>query len=164
MNIKKRSKEQEDKIAKEIGGKPTIASGALYFQKADARTDSRENGILVEAKYTDKERYMLTLNTWKKIEREALRDGMRTPVMNIELKPYYSLAVFDLNFFHGLDSSQYSLKLIMLKEVTTRVAIDSTLVKTHLDSIHTIPYSLAVFEDTQLMIMNWSDFLLLLEL
>lgn len=78
--IKKKSKKQESKVAKEIGGKVTIASGALYFQKADIRSEE----FLIEAKTTEKSFYSLNIQIWNKIEKEALRDNLRTPLMHIQ--------------------------------------------------------------------------------
>ena len=82
MNVKKKSQKQEKQVAKEIKGKTTIASGALYFQKADVRNDE----FLVECKTTAKDYYPLTLDTWNRINKQAIKDGMRIPVMCIDLE------------------------------------------------------------------------------
>lgn len=78
---KLRSKKQESKVAKEIGGKTTPASGALWGAKADVRSDL----FLVECKTTLKDYYQLSFNVWDKIYHEAVKDGLRTPVMCIDL-------------------------------------------------------------------------------
>lgn len=81
MEKRKASLKQEKRVAKEIGGRTVLASGALWFSKADIR-NSR---FLCEAKTTEKSSYRLYLKTWEKIYHEANRDGLREPVMCIEL-------------------------------------------------------------------------------
>lgn len=82
MNTLKRvSKNQESRVAKEISGKVTPASGALWGAKADVRNDI----FLVECKTTEKDFYSLTFNTWDKIYHEAIKDSLRIPVMCIDL-------------------------------------------------------------------------------
>ena len=94
MKIKKKSKKQEEKIAKDIGGRTTPGSGALWFSKADVRNDK----YLIEAKFTDSNKYQLKHKTWFKIKREAINDGLRIPVMQIEIQgsQYALLRVDDL--------------------------------------------------------------------
>ena len=75
------SKKQENKVAKELSGKVTPASGALWGAKADVRNDI----FLVECKTTGKDFYSLTYDTWNKIYKEAIKDGLRIPVMCIDL-------------------------------------------------------------------------------
>lgn len=82
MDIRKRnSKNQENKVAKELAGKVTPASGALWGAKADVRNDK----FLVECKTTEKDFYTLTFTVWDKINKEAIKDGLRIPVMCIDL-------------------------------------------------------------------------------
>lgn len=78
---KRQSKNQESKVAKELSGKVTPASGALWGAKADVRNDI----FLVECKTTEKDFYSLTFNVWDKIYHEAIKDGLRIPVMCIDL-------------------------------------------------------------------------------
>ena len=93
-NVKKKSKKQEEKIAKDIGGRTTPGSGALWFSKADVRNDK----YLIEAKFTDSNKYQLKYTTWDKIKREAINDGLRIPVMQIDIQgsQYALLRVDDL--------------------------------------------------------------------
>ena len=81
LDTKRRSTTQEKKVAKEIGGRVTPASGALWGIKADVR-NSR---FLVECKTTEKSQYPLNYSTWEKIRHEALNDGFREPIMCIDL-------------------------------------------------------------------------------
>lgn len=76
------SNKQEQKVAKQLGGKVTVASGALPFQKADVRSDL----FLIECKTTKNTYYSLTENTWNKIKRQANKDGMRLPLMCIDVR------------------------------------------------------------------------------
>ena len=88
LDTKRRSTKQEKKVAKEVGGRVTAASGALWGQTADVRNDQ----FLVECKTT------LNYSTWEKIRHEALRDGFREPVMCIDLEDgKHRLAVLDYN-------------------------------------------------------------------
>lgn len=79
---KRKSKDQESKVAKELAGRVTPASGALWGAKGDVRNDV----FLVECKTTSKPFYTLTFATWSKIYKEAIRDGLRIPVMCIDLE------------------------------------------------------------------------------
>ena len=78
---KRKSKRQESIVAKELSGRVQPASGALWGAKADVRSDL----FLVECKTTAKDYYQLSFNVWDKINREALKEGMRIPVMCIDL-------------------------------------------------------------------------------
>ena len=82
MKIKKKSQLQECRIAKEVSGRPVVASGALWSRKGDVRNDE----FLIECKYTDTPFYSLSFSTWDKINREAIKDGLRIPVMCIEVQ------------------------------------------------------------------------------
>lgn len=79
---RRNSKDQESKVAKELSGRVTPASGALWGTKGDVRNDI----YLVECKTTTKDFYSLTFTTWDKIYREAIKDGLRIPLMCIDLK------------------------------------------------------------------------------
>ena len=64
--------------------------------------DVRNDLLLVECKTTKNDYYSLTLNVWEKISKEALQDGMRTPIMQINLKNGDKrLAVFSAEEFEG---------------------------------------------------------------
>lgn len=71
---------QEKRIAKDVGGRRTAASGALPGLKGDVKADD----WLIEAKQTQSVRYSLTLAVWRKIEREAILSG-RKPALVIEM-------------------------------------------------------------------------------
>lgn len=78
--MRKDWEKQERRIAKEIGGQVSAASGALS-RKGDVRNDV----MLVEAKTTGKSQYTVRAKELEKIWREALIDGR------------LAVLVFDLN-------------------------------------------------------------------
>ena len=79
MKVKKKSQLQEKRVAKDLEAKTVVASGALWSAKADVRSDE----FLVECKTTEKPYYSLTMKVWEKIEKEAVKDGLRIPLMCI---------------------------------------------------------------------------------
>lgn len=81
MKVKKKSQLQEKSVAKDLNAKTVIASGALWGSKGDVRHDE----FLVECKTTEKSFYSLTMKVWEKIEKEAVRDGLRIPLMCIDI-------------------------------------------------------------------------------
>lgn len=72
---------QEKDVAKTLGGKTTIASGSFWGMKADVRSDD----YLIECKTTSKNFYSVTAKVWEKIEKEAIRDRGRTPLLIVDL-------------------------------------------------------------------------------
>lgn len=90
--IKKKSKKQEALTAQEFGGKVTPASGALSGSKGDVKTPD----FLIENKFTDADKYKLELKTWKKIEEEAIREGLRIPMIQLDIQDL-SLIIIDFN-------------------------------------------------------------------
>ena len=81
MKVKKKSQLQEKSVAKDLDAKTVVASGALWGSKGDVRHDE----FLVECKTTEKPYYSLTMKVWEKIEKEAVRDGLRIPLMCVDL-------------------------------------------------------------------------------
>lgn len=88
--VKKRSQLQEKSVAGQFNAKTTVASGALWGMKADCRSDR----FLIECKTTQKDYYSLTARVWEKIEKEAIRDHMRIPLMVIDLEDRDRIVVF----------------------------------------------------------------------
>ena len=81
--VRNRSVKQEQNLAGMLKGAGTVTgSGSNPFRKGDIRSDA----FLIEAKYTDKDFYILRLNTWQKIVRGAVADGLRIPAMLVDLK------------------------------------------------------------------------------
>jgi len=126
VTVKKKSQKQERKTAKEIGGRTTPASGAKWHSKGDVKNSN----FLIECKTTDKTYYSLTIPIWEKICREARRDGMKTPVMRIDLKEVMgdvrSMAVmnyadFKDSHFFGEDFARCGAKSTRLICVDKRV-------------------------------------------
>ena len=110
--IKRKSAKQEERTAKEFGGRTTPASGALSGAKGDVRTGNRTNGegtnsndFLIENKYTDKDYYVLKLATWQKIDGEALRDNMRVPLMQIDIQQNQYVVLANNDYCRVTDES-----------------------------------------------------------
>lgn len=93
--IKKRSQRQERSVAKDFDAKVVVASGALWGAKGDVRSDK----CLIECKTTEKPYYSVTSKVWEKIEREALKDGMRTPLLIVDLEDRDRVVVFNPKYF-----------------------------------------------------------------
>lgn len=93
--IKRRSQKQEKSVAKGFNAKVVVASGALWGAKGDVRNDK----FLIECKTTEKDYYSITTKVWEKIEEEALKDRMRTPLLIIDLQDRDRYVVFNPNQF-----------------------------------------------------------------
>lgn len=95
-STKYKSTIQEKRVAKDLNAKVTVASGALWTQKADVRSDD----FLIECKTTAKDFYSLTTTTWSKIKKQALNDNFRIPVMCIDLEDgKESIAIMSIHDF-----------------------------------------------------------------
>lgn len=73
---KKKSKKQEKRFAKQLGGKVQKGSGAMSFHKGDVKTSE----LLVECKRTDKETIRVDKKWLIKVSREAMGYG-KTPAL-----------------------------------------------------------------------------------
>ena len=81
MNVRKISQKQEKSVAKDLNARTVVSSGALWGAKADVRNSQ----FLVECKTTEKDYYTITAKVWEKICKESNRDGMRDPLLVIDL-------------------------------------------------------------------------------
>jgi len=79
--VKKKSFKKETKCAKDLGGHTQPGSGNMFYAKGDIVLDK----FLIEHKYTDNKSYSLTIETFKKIEREA-QEKLKLPAMIIEVQ------------------------------------------------------------------------------
>ena len=154
-NVKKKSKKQEEKIAKDIGGRTTPGSGALWAFKGDVRNDK----YLIEAKFTDSNKYQLKYTTWDKIKREAINDGLRIPVMQIDIQgsQYALLRVEDL------DALAQDNGCVVLYEHTASkskniVPYPFELFYLGADAIDKIPCVIYRFTHDTLALITWNDF------
>lgn len=93
--VKKRSQKQEKSVAKDFNARVTPASGALWGQKGDVRSDK----FLIECKTTWNTFYPLTAKTWDKIYVEATKDHGRIPLMVIDLEDKDRVVVFRVDDF-----------------------------------------------------------------
>ena len=125
MQVKKKSQKQEKSVAKDLNAKTVVASGALWSAKGDCRSEK----CLIECKTTDKTYYSVTAKVWEKIEEEATRDGMRIPLLVVDVAGSNRFVVFKLSHFpeekfpnpfdvtgKGDNKKSFRLKLNELKE------------------------------------------------
>ncbi len=77
---KKISHRQEVKLAADLGGKLQPGSGNMEHAPGDVRVMGK---IRAEAKYTEKDFFILKLEELKKIQMEALLGGLEMPVFQI---------------------------------------------------------------------------------
>lgn len=97
--IQRRSRLQEKRIARDVGGRVQAGSGNSWKAKGDVR---KQGQLRIEAKFTEKGVYRLKLAELQKIKEEAIRGGLETPVMQVEfLVPHasFKLAVLDFTLF-----------------------------------------------------------------
>lgn len=96
LTSKKKSQKQEKRVADEMKARVVLASGALWGSKGDVRNDN----LLMECKTTCKPYYTFKFSVWDKILKEAIKDGLRLPVMSIDLEDGKTrLAVFETKDF-----------------------------------------------------------------
>ena len=141
------STKQENKVAKEMNAKPVIGSGSLWGSKGDVRAED----YLIECKTTSKSFYSLRADTWNKIEREAVKDGLRIPVMCIDLENgAYRLAVFKYNdvIVSG------ALQILSTHDKSFRVEPNQIHYVVSMDSVR-----LHNCQPLRLVVVPWSDFL-----
>lgn len=84
---RKNSDEQEKRWAGKVGGRTQFGSGAFWHSKGDVKEEAEEilGGFCWENKYTSKDNYRLSLDTWEDIKEKAYTQG-RLPGMHIELR------------------------------------------------------------------------------
>jgi len=82
MDIRKKSQRQEKDDAKFFGGKDRVASGAMWDCKGDVKSEM----FLIEDKFTDADKFVFTRKVWDKISKEATKEGLRIPLLRLDLK------------------------------------------------------------------------------
>jgi hypothetical protein len=75
----RRSQAKEARVASEVGGRQMPGSGSSWRAPGDVKSDED----LLEHKFTDKRRFILTLEDWEQARSDALKSG-REPGMIIE--------------------------------------------------------------------------------
>lgn len=146
MDVRKKSQLQEKRVASELGGRVTPASGALWGAKGDVKSDL----FLAECKTTEKPAYPLTLKTWTKISKEALKENFRLPVMSIDLcDGKDKMAVVD---YYDIAESK------LFKELCQQ--LESLYVDKKQFMIHNQPMIVEwALSGDKLAVLKWSDFL-----
>lgn len=94
--VKRRSQKQEKSVAKDMGASVVVASGALWSAKGDVRSDK----FLIECKTTKKDYYSITTRVWEKISLEADKDGVRIPLLFVDLEDRVRYVIFNPNDFN----------------------------------------------------------------
>lgn len=143
--VRKKSQKQEKRTAKDFGGKTQIGSGCIWTMKADVRTGTgrgegfNESDFLIENKFTDKNFYSLKRDIWEKIEREALRDNMRIPLMQIDIQDL-ELIVMDKNtFISHFESSGYEMQTWALSTCMLSFKLEKEYLKDFISRTDVIP-------------------------
>ena len=94
----KQWQKQEKKDAKLFGGRRTLRSGGLWFDKGDVKSET----YLIENKATAKESFSVSVPLWTKIEKEALLSH-RVPILSLEMgKEQLELVVLSKDDFCDL--------------------------------------------------------------
>lgn len=166
--IKRKSKKQEERTAKEFSGRTQLASGAIETLKGDVRTGEHiggsfnEDDFLIENKFTDSLAYKLTLPTWDKISKEAFRDNFRTPLMQIDIQDL-QLVLMDENTFIADYKDRLS------EQVTPSLSVGGksiSLNKLELERIFSTGVNVVIIDfynvNTRLYLMLKDDFLRLM--
>jgi hypothetical protein len=133
--IKRISDQQERRTAKDFSrgkgdGRNRPGSGNKDHAKGDAITGRSEAGklnaddFLIENKFTFETFYTVKMDTWNKIANEALRENMRTPILQVDIAKgtpaEVHLVLMDYNDFLGFDLSNYFPDVHELNDVTSR--------------------------------------------
>ncbi len=84
----RRSRRQEDRVAKQRNGQKTIGSGNGVYDKGDVKDDH----FLTEAKTTEKKSFPLKQSDWVRIKKQASKKGLM-PCMDIEIDNTDNLTV-----------------------------------------------------------------------
>ena len=78
--IRRRSQQQEKRMAKKVGGTTNAGSGSGWRRQNDVREDD----VLWEMKRTDKQSISIALKDWEKLRTNALTED-RMPAMHLEI-------------------------------------------------------------------------------
>lgn len=139
--VKKKSAKQEKRTSKEFGGRIQVASGALWGAKGDVRTEE----YLIENKFTDKDYYILKVATWNKIKREAIRDSLRKPLMQIDVSSEHYVVLDEYDYYEDFHIEPHFVKLN-----TTQYRLSNT---------QSIPVCIEFKDGTRVVIMDKEEFL-----
>lgn len=74
-----KSRKQEKRIAKDVGGNATIGSGSVFSEN-----DIKNKFLDIEAKRTESKQFILKKETWDKAKRRTRGDKMTVMVIDIE--------------------------------------------------------------------------------
>lgn len=162
--IHKKSQAQEKRLAKEFGGRTQLGSGNIEsvgmkgdIRMGDTSPSFNTEDFLIEAKFTDSPKYKLEVKTWQKIEKEALRDNMRTPMMQIDIQEV-ELIVMSLNDYQGMYGELEGDYDTILTEAKTH-SLDGAKIYANLDIFLNYKQKLTfIGNNVTLVIMGKDDF------
>lgn len=128
--MRKQSQAQERRIAKEAGGRVQVASGAIQSVglKGDVRTGVKKSGslndtdYLIENKCTSLKAYVFKKQIWLKIAKEAMRDSLRIPALQIDIQENCELIIVPFEVAH--DKFRRHSVLIHEADVKNSIAIN----------------------------------------
>ena len=143
MNLKKASQKQEKKVAEELNANTVVASGAKWGSKGDVRSDR----YLVECKMTQKPFYSLTKSTWEKIQKEATKDGLRIPMMCIDVEGCkYQFIVMLYTDIPEEIKEQYKDKYVRMEQIFDRKSFQVRNYDTEFYIVNTLWGNFTVFK------------------
>lgn len=169
--IKRKSRKQEQRTAKEFSGRTQIASGAIDGLKGDVRTGTtsigfNEKDFLIENKFTDAQKYKLELKIWHKIAKEALRDNFRIPLLQVDIYDMVSLVILDFNDFISMGGCNYFTSVSMTTLVPKAKSIQLDACK-YSSYFQVDPYFLQRItfkvDGTELAVMDKNEFIRFLD-
>ena len=135
--------------------------------------DVRTDDFLIECKTTANNYYILSRNTWEKIENEALKDGIRVPILQVQLENGVSeIVVMSIHDFLTLELDKGRTFLggkepLLLDRMSFRVTDDFKNVADYKE----IPKEVFYFRqdvklveyNIHLVMLDWNDFLYMIE-
>lgn len=143
MNLKKASQKQEKKVAEELNANTVIASGSMWGSKGDVRNDK----YLIECKMTQRPFYSLTKSVWEKIQKEAIKDGLRIPMMCIDVDGgKYQFIVMLYTDLPEEIKEQYKDKFVRMEQIFDRKSFQVRNYDTEFYIVNTLWGNFAVFK------------------
>jgi hypothetical protein len=152
INNKKRSKKREVKAACDIGGKSHVASGAMWFKKSDFSNDL----IQAEDKFTDKDKYSISLSIIDKITKEANQVG-KVPVLRFGFEKYKkNYAIIEEKNVNSLLESSWLISTVK-KSVSINYKDINDYFINEID-INDVGVVILSFSGRRFYIFTWEDF------
>ena len=94
MNNKPKWQKKEYRDRDDFGGKETKASGRIWSDPGDVKTQN----WLIESKYTSKKSYSISRKIWEKLDGQALL-SFRMPLLSIQIQDDIEVVVMNKEDF-----------------------------------------------------------------